>query len=445
MASFILVIVIAVGTVSFFVASNSWDEIKRYEQYNNDVRAARVELVVSSYYLSQGSWEGVQPLVEQLSTMEENRIILTDINGIVIADSRKEMVGKEYNSAGDGRPLYRPFVFRERLMPVPGTDRLFGILYITPHSSSVLSIYLSSAINRFIMWGGLVAIACALVATFFLSRRILSPIRALITTAKKLGQGDFSQRVHIQDRGEVGELAQTFNSMASGLEQTEKLRRNMVADVAHELRTPLSNVSGYLEAVRDDIIKPDTATIVSLSEEVDLLSRLVDDLQELALADAGELKLTHQYEDVAQLVEQSAKALLTMAAEKELEVITEIPESLPPLNIDYHRISQVVHNLLANAIIHTARGGNVRVSARQYDKTAEISVTDNGEGIRPEDLPNVFERFYRADKSRTRNGGGSGLGLTIAKRLVEAHGGTIKVQSEYGKGSCFSFTLPVGA
>lgn len=244
-------------------------------------------------------------------------------------------------------------------------------------------------------------------------------------------------------RVRLGELAQTFNSMATGLERTEKLRKNMVADVAHELRTPLSNVSGYLEAIRDDVIKPDAAAIGSLSEEVNLLSRLVDDLQELALSDAGELKLVRQPEDLSQLVDQSVRAIQTKIIEKNLEVSADVPQPLPPVNIDCHRIGQVLRNLLANAITHTANAGKITVSARQEDEWVRVSVTDNGEGISAAEVPNMFERFYRVEKSRSRNRGGSGLGLTIAKRIVEAHGGAIEVQSELGKGSCFSFTVPV--
>jgi len=216
----------------------------------------------------------------------------------------------------------------------------------------------------------------------------------------------------------------------------------MVADIAHELRTPLSNVSGYLEAIRDEVIKPEPSTIASLSEEVDLLSRLVDDLQELALADAGELKLNRQSEDITQLIQQAVKAVQTKVLAKGLEINVDITANLSSVNIDYQRISQVLRNLLENAIKHTPNGGKITVSAVQQESFIRVNVEDDGEGIPAEDLPNMFERFYRVDKSRTRHAGGSGLGLTIAKRLVESHGGTISVQSELGKGSCFSFTLP---
>jgi signal transduction histidine kinase len=202
-------------------------------------------------------------------------------------------------------------------------------------------------------------------------------------------------------------------------------------------------VQGYLEALRDGVIKPDAETIRSLSEEATLLSRLVDDLQELSLAEAGELKLNCQTEDIAQLINQTVTAVRGQAAAKEISVSIDLPDKLPPVNIDSHRISQVLRNLLENAVVHTAKGGSITVAVKQQGNWVEVSVTDTGEGIPAEDLPNIFERFYRVDKSRARATGGSGLGLTIAKRLVEAHGGKIEAHSELGKGSRFAFTLPV--
>jgi two-component system sensor histidine kinase BaeS len=218
----------------------------------------------------------------------------------------------------------------------------------------------------------------------------------------------------------------------------------MVADVAHELRTPLSNIRGYLEAIRDGIKKPDADTIRSLEEEATLLSRLVDDLQELSLAESGELRLNCQTEDIVELIKQAIAMKQTQAAARGVLVSADVPGKLPLVSIDSLRIGQVLRNLLDNALAHTAKGGTITVTARQEgNRRVEVAVTDTGEGIPPEDLPHIFERFYRVDKSRTRATGGSGLGLTIAKRLVEAHGGNIEAQSELGKGSRFSFTVPV--
>lgn len=307
--------------------------------------------------------------------------------------------------------------------------------------SSFLIVY--QAIGRYFLWGGLLAIVTAVLITFVLSRHILSPIRALTVTAGHLGSGDFSKRVRSSDKGDVGALAQAFNNMADDLERAEKMRRNLVADVAHELRTPLSNIQGYLEAILDGAVKADAATIRSLYEELTLLSRLINDLQELTLAEAGELKLVRQAEDITQVINQTVTAMQAQATAKEISLAINAPGTFPLCDIDFNRIRQVLHNLLDNAMAHTHQGGTITISAHQQDKWVAVSVADTGEGIPAEELPFIFERFYRVDKSRTRKTGGYGLGLTIAKRLVESHGGEIEAQSEAGKGSCFTFTVPV--
>ena len=430
MLAFSLVILVTVGAVFFFFNQTTKSEINRFEERIERTLATRMAAELSHYYRLQGSWEKIQPFVERWGTLSERRIILVDTEGIVVADSQGDLLGEPYESDSPGMILEPPW-----------KQGALGILYISEAKSTSLYI-LYTAIGRFLIWGACVAIAAALLLTFFMSRRISAPIRALTVTAKKLGQGDFSQRVQVKDKSEVGELAQTFDSMASDLERAEQLRRNLTADIAHELRTPLSNIQGYLEAVQDGVIKPDAATIHSLHEEAALLSRLVDDLQELSLAEAGELKLVCQAEDITELINLTVSSVQPQVATKGLSISVNLPDRLPPVNIDRHRISQVLRNLLENAVAHTTEG-DITVTAAQQGSWLEISVSDTGEGIPADDLPNIFERFYRVDKSRARATGGSGLGLTIAKRLVEAHGGKIEAQSEQGKGSRFSFTVPV--
>jgi signal transduction histidine kinase len=439
LVAFTLVVVVTIGVTFFFIYQTTRSEIRQFEERAENIRVGRIEDELSRYYYRERSWEGIQPPIEQWGNIYGQRIILTDVSGTVIADSEEELLGEQYYPDAPGR-----------LLSTPWEEGAIGILHISPELSpragfppppSTPVLYL--AIGRFFLWGGLVAVAIAVALTFFLSRRTLAPVKALTSAAKRLGHGDFSQRVQIKDKSELGELARTFNSMAGDLERTEKLRRNMVADVAHELRTPLSNVRGYLEALRDGVIKPDKKTIRSLHEEASLLSRLVDDLQELSLAEAGELKLVRQPEDIGELTRQAVAAVETQEKAKGLSLSVELPDKLPPVNIDSRRIGEVLRNLLENAVAHTSKGSTITVAAKQQDNWVEINVADTGEGIPAKDLPNIFERFYRVDKSRTRATGGSGLGLTIAKRLVEAHGGKIEVQSEVGKGSLFSFTIPI--
>ncbi|MFC2065857.1 sensor histidine kinase [Chloroflexota bacterium] len=432
--AFTLVILVAVGAVYLFASRTTGGEIRRFGERTERARFSRVGFELHSYYREHGGWEGIQTHVEQWGSLYEQRIIVTDSSGVVVADSQGELLGEEYQTDRPGMRLSSPMA---------GSPS--GTIYINPESSSGFPspLSLSQAIGRFLIWGALLAIVVASLLTFFMSRRISAPVKTLSHATRRLGQGDLSQRVKLKDKGEMGELAQAFNSMASDLEQVEQLRRNMVADAAHELRTPLSNIRGYLEAIRDGVIKPDADTINTLDQEAILLSRLVDDLQELSLAEAGELKLVCQSEDIAALINQVVASVQAQAATKGVSVSIDLTGGLSPVNIDYNRIIQVLRNLLENAVTHTDAGGTITVAAGQQDNRVEISVTDTGEGIPAEDLPTIFERFYRVDKSRARKTGGSGLGLTIAKRLIEAHGGTIEIQSELGKGSRFSFTVPI--
>jgi len=410
------------------------------------VLAVRMQSQLSAYYFRQHNWNGIQPFIEQWGNLYEQRIVLTDTQDTVVADSQGTLTGKYSHTSVPGLPIAATPPPPGRV-PAGQPAEVIGTLYILPVSASETGLgaiqILFRAIGLYFVWGGLIAIVFAFVFTLFLSRRILSPVQALTDAAKKLGQGDFKQRVTVKDTGEIGELTNTFNSMAADLEQTEQLRRNMVADVAHELRTPVSNIKGYLEAAQDGVVKMDAATIKTIDEEATLLSQLVDDLQELSLAEAGQLKLSRQDVDTTDLIKQAAAVMQAKAIAKSITISTNLPGDLPTADIDPQRINQVLRNLLENAIAYTPAGGVIGITAELKGKQIAISVTDTGEGIPADELPFIFERFYRVDKSRSRRTGGHGLGLTIAKRLVEAHGGKIDAYSEVGKGSRFVFTAPV--
>ena len=438
--AFAVIIVVTVGTIYLFVSQRIAVEMEYYEEISEEYDRQQTRSIhdrLKLYWWGQGgNWEEVQDVVEDITSVSGISIILTDADGLVIADSEKKQLGEYYNPGTADNP-------RQILLG----EEILGIIYISPAPKAepyfASPQRLSASVDRSLLLGGAVAIAIALLLTFVLSRRLSSPIGVLANAARRLGRGDLSQRVQFQGKGEVGVLAQAFNSMAADLEHAEQLRRNLVADVAHELRTPLSNIQGYLEAIRDRVMKPNAATIRSLNEETAQLSRLVDELQELSLAEAGELKLVYQAEDIAKVVKQAVTSWQPQVAAKEISLSLDLPDNLPLVNIDRQRVNQVLHNLLENAVAHTHKGGTINVAAMTQGDWVEVCVSDTGEGIPAEDLPNIFERFYRVDRSRARATGGSGLGLTIVKRLVEVHGGTIAVQSELGKGSSFSFTLPI--
>jgi signal transduction histidine kinase len=433
--TFAVIILATVVTIYFFVSERIATEMEYYETISAQYRSDQILSRLYLHYWDKRSWEDVQSVVADTAHVSGTRIILVGVNGTVVGDSKGEFLGTNYtDSSSDPLEMFL------------GTE-LLGKVYITsdPAAEPYVAPFLrlSASINRSLLLGGSLAIGIALLLTFMLSRRMTSPIGALASAARRLGHGDLSERVRLQGEGEIAALAKAFNSMAADLEYAEQLRRNMVADVAHELRTPLSNIRGYLEAIRDGVIKPDAAAISSLNEEAALLSRLVNELQELSLAEAGELKLVYQAEDITDLVKQGVTPWQPQLTAGEICLSLELPDSVPLVNIDWQRINQVLHNILENAVAHTPKGGTINVAATAKGKWVEVSVSDTGEGIPAQDLPHIFERFYRVDKSRARATGGSGLGLTIAKRLVEAHGGTITVQSKLREGSRFSFTLPI--
>jgi signal transduction histidine kinase len=458
MAAFTLVIIVTIGVVFFFTYSTTRHEISRVQENLETLQDQRIQTELARYYFYEKTWDGVQSLIVQWGNLYGRRIILTDKNDTVVADSAESLVGSTYSDGEDNEPtvlvlrpgqLFGVFFSKQatQSMGPMAEQNVIGTLHVLKGDTAdinraALQITYES-IGQYFIWGGLVAIAIALLLTFFLSDRILAPVKALINATRHFGKGDFSRRVEYKDKGELGELAQSFNTMAEDLGRTERLRRNMVADIAHELRTPLSNLKGYLEAIGDGVIKPDKKAIHSLTEEATILSRLVNDLQELSLADAGEIKLNIQSEDIATLIKDSITGMQAKAVTKGLTLAADLPAALPAVSIDVHRIKQVLLNLLENAVTHTDKGGKITITAQQQEKMIQVSVTDTGEGISAQDLPLIFERFYRVDKSRNRKTGGSGLGLTIAKRLVEAHGGNVKVKSESGRGSTFTFTIPI--
>lgn len=376
--------------------------------------------------------------MEHISAILGQRIILTDTSGIVVADSEKQDVGKRYDSGWLGNDQLAQYI--------QDGNQTVGILYEGPEIRSPIataSVHnLSNSINQFLVLGGVIALATALIITFFMSRRISAPIHALSVATTRLGEGDFTQRVNFQGRDEVGKLVKNFNYMATELMQAEEYRRNLVADVAHELGTPVSDIRSYLEAIHDGLMQPTQANLASIYEDILLLSRLINDLQLLAQADAGELNLFYQPDNLVRVITSAVASTQARVDGKGISLKLDLPAQFPAVEIDSQRISQILDNLLDNAIRHTPQGGEITVAARERKSDVEVAISDNGEGIPPEDLPRIFERFYRVDKSRAKTTGGSGLGLTITKRLVEAHGGKIDVQSELGEGTRFTFTIP---
>jgi len=276
-------------------------------------------------------------------------------------------------------------------------------------------------------------------------RDIATPLADVMTAADAVAEGDLSVRVEVPQHssGEFERLAKSFNRMIEELERSDRQRRNLTADVAHELRTPLHIIQGNLEGVLDDVYEPTDEHIQATLEETQQLSRLVEDLRTLSLAEAGQLPLVWEPVDVAELLADVHTSFSGQAEAAGIDLRVEIGDDLPTITGDVGRLDQVLGNLVANAVRHTSAGGQIALGAESIEGGVRIRVRDTGEGIPAEDLPHVFDRFWKGDRSRTRaSGTGSGLGLAIARQLVQAHGGCIGVESKVGQGSTFTIELP---
>lgn len=320
-------------------------------------------------------------------------------------------------------------------------------------SESAVTASLNAAFRQALMQGLLlstvVATAGALVLSYFVARQIAQPVQRMLNATRRIGSGHYAERVVVSAANtgdELGQLATSFNDMASALEQTERRRVELVGDVAHELRTPITTLTGYLEGLLDGVVEPSPETWAKLHTESLRLRRLVDDLQELSRAEARQISLHITRISPESILSAAQERVAPQFAEKGLALHVASGADLPAVSADSDRAVQVLTNLLTNALRYTAAPGRVEVSAMREGDMLAFQVRDTGVGIAPEDLPRVFERFYRVEKSRTRALGGSGIGLTIAKALVEAMRGTMRVESAgLGQGSIFTFTLPIAA
>jgi signal transduction histidine kinase len=294
---------------------------------------------------------------------------------------------------------------------------------------------------RTLLWGGLGALTLALIAGAFVANTLTRPLRALTEATQDVARGNLGRQVDVQSKDELGVLAFAFNHMSSDLAHSVDLRRQMTADIAHDLRTPLSVILGYTEALDEGVLAPSQETYAILHDEAKHLSRLVDDLRTLSLAEAGELRLYTQAVPPEELLARATAAHKVQADQKGVTLSSQSDTAISPVHVDPERMAQVLHNLVGNALRYTPRGGSILLSATRNNGGVDITVQDSGQGIAPEHLNKVFERFYRVDAARQQTGE-SGLGLPIAKSLVEMHGGTISVASELGKGTTFTIHLP---
>jgi histidine kinase len=308
----------------------------------------------------------------------------------------------------------------------------------------------TTAVYEAVTYAALAALIAAILASFFISRQVVTPMLHMMSLSQRIAEGEYQERLALpggqqaDQTDELGQLALRFNQMADKLEKTETIRRQLIGDVTHELRTPLTAVKGYLEGLMDGVLPADPETYEQIHSEIDRLQRLVNDLQELSRVEAGAFQLNLAPVPPERLIERIQSTLGRQFEDKNIQLVTDVEPGLPNLFVDKDRIIQVLTNLVGNALQYTPNGGKVSISVRREKSEILFAVKDTGIGISTEQLTFIFNRFYRTDKSRNRASGGSGIGLTIAKALVQAHQGKIWAESNgEGKGSTFSFLIPL--
>ena len=387
---FTLALGLALGGVGVYTGLAADREVGQFAERLESARAARIEEMISKSYQQRRGWDDLQGIVERAGALYDRRIVVTDAKERVIADSHATYgpsLSIWQRSKGD--------------RPIRTGDKEIGFLALA--TSQVQETVAEPAISRVVsslnwslVWAGLAAGVGGVLLVTMLSRCILAPVRELTAAAASLGRGNLDKRVSVSSSDEIGQLGSTFNAMADRLQKGEEQRVTLMADVAHELRTPLSNIQGYLEAIRDGLLVPNGSTIDIIHQQALHLGRVVEDLRIIALADAGALALRMEVESVAELLESSVEACRPLAEAKGMTVTHSVAKDLPMVRMDRTRIAQVLSNLLNNAVMHTPEGGSVLVSAEAGKSVVRVSVTDTGEGMPTEELEQIFDRFYRS-------------------------------------------------
>lgn len=441
--SFLLVGLTAILLVAVLVGQATANEFGRYV-FQQEGQALSTSL--ADLYEEEGDWASIREdtggrrtsqmghMPGHQGMMERGAFAVLDDRGHVVIPGagfpRGQQVGPEVAASG---------------IPIEVDGSQVGTLIHGPRMASFLppaGEQFLARLNRVLILAGGGAVILALVLGVALSQRLTASLRELKDATSAVAQGELGRQVPVRTNDEVGELADSFNQMSIDLAEAASSRRQLTADIAHELRTPLSLIMGQSEALYDGVLPRSDENLRLIQEEAAQLNRIVEDLRILSLATTGELSLVPDSTDLGGLVRKSVAARSSPEREKHVRWELELEESQPPVNVDPDRIQQALGNILDNALHHSPPGGTVTVQLDSTETTVRIVVEDEGPGIDPQDLPHLFERFYRADRSRSRDQGGSGLGLSIAKSLIEAHGGRVFAENRAQGGARFTLELP---
>ena len=422
--AFLLISLLAIGLAAIFIQGRIASEFNRYleGQQQNDFA-----LAVSSYYQTNDTFNGVDTYLREnqlLPPLNESNpppqpYVLVDSKRVVIVASAPYVVGEKVKQGE-----------LDKGIPIEKNGQIVGTVISTgqPLVRKPIDQKYIDQINQALWIAALGGMFIALILGLLIARSFTRPIRELTHATHEMAQGKLSQQIPVRSKDELGELAQSFNQMSADLTKANQARKQMTADIAHDLRNPLTVISGYLESLQDGKLKPTPERFAVMQAEVAHLQRLVEDLRILSLADSGELKLHLESTSIPELLGRVAQAYRHQAEQQQINLKVETETNLPDVNLDPTRMEQVLGNLVSNALRYTAADGEIRLEAKQLNGSLSVSVIDNGSGIPADILPHIFERSYRGDQARSGNE--SGLGLAIAKSIVVLHGGTIRTTSD---------------
>lgn len=450
--AFIVVALISTSLVLLFIRLTSADRLNAFlmNQLRSDVSGELAE-----YYQQYGSWDdiaryweldrpepggnkmhgmhmggGNNPLFER-----RQRLVLVDQQGMVVISANPDYpLGSRVSTAAIDSGV-----------PILADGGRVGTLLITGWQSSFTAeeTQFLEQTNQALLIAALAALLVAILTGILLARTMIHPLQALTRATQRIAAGDLEQQVAVQSQDEIGQLAQSFNRMSQEVARVNRLRRQMTADIAHDLRTPLTIIAGYVESMQDGVLQPTPERLALIQAEVDRLQKMVEDLRLLSQADAGELPVNVELLSPQSLLEKVVSVHQHQAEQHSLAIKLELADNLPSIMVDETRMLQVFDNLIVNAMRYTPPGGEISLRAEKSGGTVLLSVTDSGMGIAAEDLSRIFERFYRSEKSRTGENGESGLGLAIVKTLVEAQSGTVWAESSPGQGARFFLRFPI--
>lgn len=447
-AAFLLVAVVGILAVGLLANRATAVSFRHYLNQDNAAQWEELIAQLGTIYRRQGGWTDPSAVTSLLSQNRPGRGLgqgQGQGNGSLILLDES---GQEVTMAGSRGNRVLTLDTADHVWPIEVAGETVGqLLVFEPGEGGAAAQQFLTEVNQALWLGGGLSVLAAVLLGAWLAHRLTRPLQQLIQATHALAAGDLSHQVPLSSTDELGELAASFNQMVGTLSTAEQQRQQLLADVAHELRTPLSIMRGHMEAMLDGIFPLSADNLALVHEETLLLGRLVDDLRMLSLAESGHLPLQLETVNLAALVQQVAAAFEPLAEADGMRLETAVPSDLPPLTADPGRLQQVLFNLVANALRHARQGNTppaqVCLRVTPHPDFLEVSVRDNGPGLSADAQAHVFDRFWRADTSRSRDQGGSGLGLAICQALVVAHNGRIWVESTPNQGATFIFTLPL--